>query len=78
MSFFDPAHLYTRRAFVGVASYAAWVLLTGARRDARYMRYGANARRVDLTVIAGFDKSNSGFNFNAGSQSSHCIMVPAG
>jgi hypothetical protein len=51
------------------------VLFTGARRDPEFMRYDAAARRVDLTIIAAFDQSNTGYNFNGASHGAHRIPV---
>jgi sulfocyanin len=70
--------LLDRRAFIGVAGLATYALLSGARRDPEFMHYDADARRVDLTLIAAFDKSNSGYNFNGGSHGAHRITVPSG
>jgi sulfocyanin len=78
MRFSEQRVLFTRREFIGAASCAVGGLLVGVRSDPEFMRYDAAARRVDLTVIAGFDQSNSGFNFNGGSHGSHRITVPAG
>ena len=78
MRFHDLARLYTRRGFLGVAISATWALVTAARARSEFIRYDARARRVDLTVIAGFDKSNSGYNFNGGSHGGHRITVPTG
>jgi sulfocyanin len=77
MSLSTP-RLYDRRAFIGVASFAAYALLTGGRGDHGFMRYDRSARRVDLLLIAAFDESNSGYNFNGGSHGAHRITVPAG
>lgn len=77
MRLFDEPKLYIRRLFLGAASCALAGLLVGAR-DPEFMRYDADARRVDLTVTSAFDQSNSGFNLNGGSHGSHRITVPAG
>ena len=78
MRFSDPTIRYSRRAFIGTASCAVGGLLIAPRRDSEFMRYDADARRVDLTIIAAFDQSNSGFNFNGGSHGGHRITVPTG
>lgn len=78
MGFSDQTILFTRRGFIAAASCAAGGLLLGARSDPEFLRYDADARRVDLTVIAAFDQSNSGFNFNGGSHGGHRIVVPNG
>jgi sulfocyanin len=78
MTLFDSTIPYTRRALVTAVSWALAGLLIGARSDPEFMRYDAEGRRVDLTVIAAFDQSNSGFNFNGGSYGGHRITVPAG
>jgi len=69
---------FARRAVVCGLSYAACVLFTGARRDPEFMRYDAAARRVDLTIIAAFDQSNTGYNLNGASHGAHRITVPSG
>ena len=74
----NPTIRFTRRDFIGAASCVLSGLLIGARRDPEFMRYDADARRVELTVIAAFDQSNSGYNFNGGAHGSHRITVPGG
>jgi hypothetical protein len=56
-----------------VASCVTWTLCVGARGDPGFIRYDANARRVDLTLIATYDKSNSG-----GAHGAHRVTVPTG
>src|SRR5688572_8240589 len=68
----------TRRVFIGAASYAACVALSGARSDPEFMRYDAEARRVELSVTAALDQSNTGYNFNGGFHGGHRITVPTG
>ena len=77
MRLFIETKLHHRRLFLGAASCALAGSLLGAR-DPEFMRYDADARRMDLTVISAFDQSNSGYNFNGGSHGSHRITVPAG
>ena len=67
-----------RHAAVIAASIAAWVVLSAVRRDPEFMRYDAEARRVELTIIAAYDQSNSGYNFNGGFDGSHRVTVPLG
>lgn len=67
-----------RRAVIAAASYSMCAVLSGARSDPEFMRYDAGARRVELTIIAAFDQTNSGFNFNGGFHGSHRITVPIG
>lgn len=67
-----------RRLVLLAAGYAACMALSGARRDPQFMRYDPVARRVDLTIIAAFDKSNSGYNLNGASYGAHRIVVPIG
>jgi sulfocyanin len=78
MRFSKRTILFTRRAAIGVASCAVVAVLLGVRSDPEFMRYDAGARRVDLTVTAAFDQSNSGYNFNGGSHGGHRITVPNG
>jgi sulfocyanin len=54
------------------------VVLSGSRRDPQFLRYDAAARRVDLTIIAALDKSNSGYNLNGASYGAHNVIVPTG
>jgi sulfocyanin SoxE-like protein len=75
---FDRVRRDVHRAIVSVAILMASVVLSGGRRDPEFMRYDAEARRVDLTIIAAFDQSNSGYNFNGGSRGRHRITVPLG
>ena len=67
-----------RRGMICGVGYAACVLFTGARRDPEFMRYDAAARRVDLTIIAAFDQSNTGYNLNGASHGAHRVTVPSG
>lgn len=67
-----------RRVALLAAGYAACVVLAGSRRDPQYMRYDAAARRVELTIIAALDKSNSGYNLNGASYGAHHVIVPMG
>ena len=69
---------HTRRAVLCAASYAACAVLSGARRDPEFMRYDAAARRVELTIIAALDRSNSGYNLNGASYGAHRLTVPDG
>jgi sulfocyanin len=71
-------HRRFRHAFIGTAAFAACAVLSGVRSDPEFMRYDAAARRVTLTIIAAFDQSNSGYNFNGGFRGSHVITIPAG
>ena len=77
MRLFDETKRYSWRPSLGAASCALAGLLLGAR-DPEFMRYDADARRVDLTLTSAFDQSNSGYNLNGGSHGSHRITVPAG
>ncbi len=67
-----------RHAIVIAAGVSGWVVLSAVRRDPEFMRYDAEARRVALTMIAAYDQSNSGYNFNGGFNGSHRITVPVG
>lgn len=69
---------HLRRARVSVVTSVACLALVGARRDPEFMTYDAEARRVDLTVIAAFTNVNSGYNFNGGPDGTHRLTVPAG
>jgi len=69
---------FLRRTVLVAASYAACAVLVGAGRDPEFMRYDAVARRVDLSITAALDQSNSGYNFNGGFDGSHRITVPLG
>src|SRR5512138_169388 len=71
-------HRRFRHAFIGTAAVAACAVLSGVRSDPEFMRYDTAARRVTLTIIAAFDQSNSGYNFNGGFRGSHEITIPAG
>ncbi|MFL5574860.1 MAG: sulfocyanin-like copper-binding protein [Gemmatimonadaceae bacterium] len=44
----------------------------------RFMSYDAANKSVDLSVIAAFDHTMGGFNFNGGSNGAHVITVPVG
>ena len=67
-----------RRMVIAAASYVTCSAFVGARSDPEFMRYDAGARRVELSVIAAFDQSHSGYNFNGGFHGSHRITVPTG
>lgn len=68
----------TRQLLTLAACCAAGVLSMGARSDPGFLRYDAVARVVDLTITAGFDKSNSGYNLNGASYGAHRITLPTG
>jgi len=61
-----------------VGAYATCVVLSGSRRDPEFMRYDAAAHRVDLTITAALNQSNSGYNLNGASYGAHRITVPLG
>ena len=71
---------------VGTARWSVtamtWVvalsLATSARRDPEFMSFDPETRRVDLAVIAAFDQSNSGYNFNGAPYGTHLLVVPVG
>lgn len=67
-----------RRTLTSVVTFAACTLLWGARREPAFLHYDAEARRADLTITAGYDQSNSGFNLNGASYGAHRITVPVG
>jgi hypothetical protein len=68
----------TRRNATAVTWILALTLLSGRGRDPEFMTFDAAARRVDLTLIAGFDQSNSGYNFNGAPDGTHRLTVPVG
>ena len=73
------AHPGGRRTTLAVLWGTMLVTVCGvARPDSEFMRYDANAHEVYLTVTAGYDASNSGFNLNGGFLGSHRITVPVG
>ena len=72
------AHRKIRHAVLTAASFSGWVVLSAVRRDPEFMRYDAEARRVELTIIAAYDQSNTGYNFNGGFNGSHRVTVPLG
>ncbi len=78
MTLVDPPHQYTRRDFIGVAGYAAAAVFVGTGGAPKFMRYDADARRVDITLVAAYDTSNGGYNFNGGSHGGRRITVPTG
>ena len=65
-----------RHAILIAASFTGCVVLSAVRRDPEFMRYDAEARRVELTMIAAYDQSNNGYNFNGGFNGSHHVTVP--
>ena len=67
-----------RRSATALTWVVALALSIGARRDPEFMTFDAEARRVDLTVIAAFDQSNSGYNFNGAPYGTHLLTVPLG
>lgn len=72
-------HHGAHRVTLAALGYAMVAVLSGGvPADPAFMRYDATARVVELTVTAGYDRSNSGFNMNGGSYGSHRITVPAG
>lgn len=73
------AHPGVRRTTLAALWGTLIVAVCGvARPDPEFMRYDANAREVQLSVTAGYDKSHSGFNLNGGYFGSHRITVPVG
>jgi hypothetical protein len=72
------AHRKIRHAVLIAASFGGWGLLSAVRRDPEFLRYDAEARRVELTIIAAYDRSNTGYNFNGGFNGSHHVTVPLG
>src|SRR4051812_24615349 len=75
----NVAHPGLRRTTLAALWGALILTVCGvARPDSEFMRYDANAREVQLTVTAGYNASNSGFNLNGGFRGSHRITVPAG
>ena len=71
-------HRKIRHAVLIAASLGGWVILSAVRRDPEFLRYDAEARRVELTIIAAYDRSNTGYNFNGGFNGSHRVTVPLG
>jgi sulfocyanin len=73
------AHPGLRRTTLAALWGTLIVMVCGvARPDPDFMRYDADAREVQLSVTAGYDKSHSGFNLNGGFRGSHRITIPAG
>ena len=73
------AHPGLRRTTLAALWGTLIVVVCGvARPDPDFMRYDADAREVQLSVTAGYDKSHSGFNLNGGFRGSHRITIPAG
>ena len=66
------------RTVTAMTWVVALALTTAARRDPEFMTFDAAARRVDLTVIAAFDQSYSGYNFNGAAHGTHLLTVPLG
>ncbi len=54
------------------------ILTAGAPADPEFLTYDAAQRTVQLTVVARYNDSNSGFNLNGGFRGSHRVSVPAG
>ena len=67
-----------RRSATAMTWVVALALTTGAGRDPEFMTFDAEAQRVDLRVIATFDQSNSGYNFNGAPHGTHLLTVPLG
>ena len=75
----NVAHPGVRRTTLAALWGTLILMVCGvAPPDSEFMRYDANAREVLLTVTAGYNASNSGFNFNGGFRGSHWITVPMG
>ena len=67
-----------RLGVTAMVCVAALTMAANAGRDPEFMTFDADARRVDLTVIAAFDKSNSGYNFNGAPHGTALLTVPVG
>ena len=78
MPFHNRIRGRTRHVALCAAAYASCVVLSGSRTDPQFMSYDAVAHRVDLTITAALDRSNSGYNFNGASYGAHRITVPLG
>ena len=71
-------HRQLRRPIVMAASVAGCLAWSGVPGDPEFMRYDAEARRVELTIIAAYDQANSGYNFNGGFNGNHHVTIPVG
>lgn len=69
----------TLLALAGAVLAVAAEANPGARvEDPEFMTFDSTTRAVQLTVIARYDGSNGGFNFNGGFGGGHRITVPVG
>ena len=72
-------HRSLRRRTLAVVMCGSVMGLGGrAERTDEFMTYDPAERSVRLTVVARYDESNTGYNFNGGSHGSHRLTVPIG
>ena len=66
-----------RRAIIAAAALLV-VVPAAAAGAGRWITWNAAARTVDLTLVAGYDGSNNGFNFDGYGRGRLLVQVPLG